>query len=97
MFYYRIGYYLLGEDGVFTNLPVCGEVTTDRDEAERWFANALRQLTERHWCYSVGEVRESEYDYKCWVKQVNFVCTEPAYNKGEYLLELQCYQHNPNI
>lgn len=97
MFYYRIGYCYENEDGIYYHLPIEGEVTTDRNVAEQWFENVLRQYTERHWCYKVGNVVEREYDYLCYVKQVHVVCNEPAYIKGDYLIELQCYTHNPNL
>lgn len=35
--------------------------------------------------------------YACYIKQIHVVCDEPAYMQGEYLVELQCYQHNPNL
>ena len=97
MFYYTIGYYYKNSEGIYEHLPIMGAVTTDRDVAEKWFADTLRQYTERHWCYKVSDVRERELDYACYIKQVHVVCDEPAYLKGEYLVELQCYTHNPNI
>lgn len=97
MFYYRIGYCYKNEEGFYIHLPIAGEVTTDREVAEKWFANTLRQYTERHWCFKVSEVTEREYDYACYVKQAHVICEEPAYMHGEYLVELQCYQHNPNL
>ena len=97
MFYYRIGYCYKNNDGIYEHLPVMGEVTTDRDVAEKWFDNAVRQYAQRDDCYKVSEVRERELDYACYIKQVHIVCDEPAYMHGEYLVELQCYQHNPNL
>lgn len=30
-------------------------------------------------------------------KQVHVICDEAGYLHGEYLVELQCYTHNPNL
>lgn len=97
MFYYRIGYYKRNSEGIYEHLPIMGEVTTEREVAEKWFANVLRQYKERPWSYNVSEVTEREYDYACYVKQAHVICDEAGHLEGEYLIEIQCYTHNPNL
>jgi len=97
MYYYRIGYYCKNNDGVYTHLPIMGEVTTDKAVAEQWFEDAVRQYKQRDYCYKVSEVRERKLDWACYIKQVHVVCEEAGYLHGEYLVELQCYTHNPNL
>lgn len=97
MNYYRIGYYYKNNNGIYEHLPIMGEVTTDKAVAEKWFDLAVRQYKERTWAYKVSEVRERELDYACYIKQVHIVCEDAGHLHGEYLVELQCYTHNPNI
>lgn len=97
MNYYRIGFYYKNNCGIYEHLPIKGEVTTDKNVAEKWFNLAVRQYKQRDHCYKVSEVRERELDFACYIKQIHVVCDEPAYMQGEYLVELQCYQHNPNL
>lgn len=97
MYYYQIGYCYKNTDGLFEHLPIHGEVTTDKAVAEKWFDNAVRQCRERDYCYKVVSVMDKELDYMCYIKQAHIVCEEAAYLQGEYLIELNCYTHNPNL
>lgn len=60
MNYYRIGYYYKNNCGIYEHLPIKGEVTTDKNVAEKWFDLAVRQYKQRDHCYKVSEVRERE-------------------------------------
>ncbi len=83
-----------GVSPVYMHLPVTTEVTTDLDVAEKWFQNAVDVLS-KHYGRRLLEVKERELDYMCYIKQAHFECTEAAYAKGKYLIELSCYSHNP--
>lgn len=93
--YYCLGYLQQNVDnGIFCHLPVTTEVTTDIEVAERWFQNAV-DILKNHYGRKLIHIEKRELDYACWIKEAIFECTEAAYVKGKYCLELQCYSHNP--
>ena len=94
-YYYCLGYLQQNdEDDIFYHLPITTEVTTDINEAEKWFQNAVHIL-QNHYGRKLIRIEERELDYACWIKEAIFECIEHAYAKGKYCLELQCFTHNP--
>ncbi|MGN1218645.1 MAG: hypothetical protein ACI4TD_11850 [Phocaeicola sp.] len=83
-----------GVHPIYYHLPVTTEVTTDLAVAEKWFQNAVDILS-KHYGRKLLKVTERKLDYMCYIKQAHFECTEAAYAKGKYLIELSCFNHNP--
>ena len=81
--------------GIFSNLPVTSEVTTDKNTAETWFDNAVRVHTLPWKGNKLEFVRERKPDYMCCIKEAMFRCCEPGQKQGWYIIELGCYTSNP--
>lgn len=97
MNYYCIDYCLRNEKThIFSHLPVNHMVTTDLDEAIKWFDNAVKRA-ERGYGNKLISVKDVELDYMCNLKEAIFDCDEPAYVKGRYIINLKCYTHNPML
>ena len=96
MYYYCIKY-LYSEDrvGVYEHLPVTSQVTRDREEAIRWFEEAVRVHTEKWRTNELLYQKDCKLDYQCRIKEAMFKCNEAAYREGYYIIELGCYMHNP--
>lgn len=95
MNYYCISYLQQNKDDeIYYHLPVTTEVTTDIEVAKRWFQNAVNIL-KNHYGRKLLKVEDCKLDHMCTIKQAKFECTEPAYVKGLYFIELKCYTHNP--
>lgn len=96
MYYYCIGY-LFSEDsnGIYSHLPVTSQVTNDLQTAEKWFDDAVKAACNVWNGNKLIYVKKRELDYMCYIKEAKFECCEAAYQKGFYLIELQCYTHNP--
>ena len=68
-----------------------------KEEAMRWFDAAVKSAV-RSWNGSkLVYVKDEKLDYRCMIKQAKFECNEAAYMKGEYIIELNCYNHNPLV
>lgn len=96
MNYYCIGYLFSEEkNGLYHHLPVSSQVTNDFETAKEWFENAVRVHTDSWRGNKLLEIKDRKLDYMCYLKQAVFECNEAAYMKGFYVIELQCYTHNP--
>lgn len=100
MYYYSI-HYLYGQPekkgcfAMFEHLPCTWQVTNDKEEALRWFDAAVKSACKSWNGNELLWVRDEKLDYRCIIKQARFVCNEPAYVGGEFIIELNCYTHNP--
>lgn len=101
MYYYCIEYRYLSDEtncGVrpcFMLLPVTSQSTTDKSLALKWFDNAVKSACKSWNGNKLVYVKEIPLDYRCLIKEAKFVCNEAAYLRGEYIIELSCYSHNP--
>ena len=96
MNYYCISYrYSEEKNGVYEYLPVTSQITTDLNTAEKWFEEAVRVRTKSWRPDALIYVKERKLDYMCYLKEALFECKEAAYRKGFYLIELNCFSHNP--
>ena len=97
MMYYYCLTYLYSEEkcGVYEHLPVTSQVTRDKEEALRWFDEALKSHLSSWRGNELVKVEDCELDYMCRIKKAVFHCGEAAYMKGYYMIELSCYTHNP--
>lgn len=95
MKYYCIDYCLRNEDTmIYSHLPVNYLVTTDLEEAEKWFDLAVKKAREGYENKLIS-AKDVEYDYMRSLKEAVFECNEPGYWKGRYIISLKCYTHNP--
>ena len=95
MNYYCIDYCLRNEDTmIYSHLPVNYLVTTDIDEANRWFDLAVKRA-ERGYENKLISVKDVPLDYMCNLREAVFENNEPAYVKGRFIISLKCYTHNP--
>lgn len=95
MSYYCIDYCLRNEETmIYSHLPVNYLVTTDIEEAKRWFDLAVKKA-ERGYENKLISVRDVPLDYCRCIKEAVFECNEPAYVKGRYIISLMCYTFNP--
>jgi hypothetical protein len=77
------------------HLPVTSQSTTDKELALKWFDDAVKSAVKVWNGNKLEWVKDEKLDYRCIIKQAKFVCNEAAYMKGEYIIELNCYTHNP--
>lgn len=95
-YYYAIFYrYSEERNGIYSVLPVTSQVTRDKDEAVRWFDEAVKVHTTPWRGNELVYVRDRKLDYMCTIKEAMFKCNEAAHHKGYYIIELGCYTHNP--
>lgn len=101
MNYYCIRYRQYREDAqlympinAYYYLPTAFTVTTDKEEALKWFDAIINQIRRRPF-NEVLEVRERELNYMCVIKEAVFKCVEPGFAPGLYQVELNCYNYNP--
>lgn len=101
MSYYCIRYRQYREDAqlympisAYYYLPTAFTVTTDKEEALKWFDAVIDQISKRPF-NEVLEVRERELNYMCVIKEAVFECQEPVFARGLYQVVLNCYNHNP--
>ncbi len=101
MEYYCINYLYSTENTncgispLFMNLPVTHDVTNDKETALKWFDQAVKSACKSWNGNKLVSVKDRKLDYMCTIKVAHFICNEPAYMHGEYLIELRCYTHNP--
>lgn len=96
--WYQIEYLQKGEDGIYSYLPIFTQVTDNKTTALKWFDDVMHHYSARSPWYTIKEVVERELDYLCCIKQAHIVCEEPAHTKGDYLVELKCYDYyNPTL
>lgn len=101
MNYYSIQYQYLtektncGVSPMYMNLPCTWMTTNDKEEALKWFDDAVKAACKSWNGNKLVSVEDIELDYRCKIKQAKFICNEPAYLQGEYYIELRCYTHNP--
>lgn len=84
-----------GVSPLYMHLPVTNRYTNDKEEALKWFDDAVKCAVKVWNGNELVYVRDEKYDYRCMIKSAKFICNEPAYMHGNYLIELRCYQHNP--
>lgn len=95
MNYYCIRYLYSNErHGIYTNLPVTSETTTDITTAETWFDNAVKVHTQSWKGNSLVHVKNHQLGYTCCLKEALFLCEETAHMKGWYIIQLCCYTHD---
>ena len=95
MNYYCIDYCLRNEDTmIYSHLPVNYLVTTDIDEANKWFDLAVKRA-ERGYENKLISVKDVPLDYMCNLREAVFENNEPAYVKGRFIISLKCYTFNP--
>lgn len=94
MKYYSIGYLFKADrDFVYSHLPVTHRVTTDLKEAEQWFNAAVERAQRSHF-NELKYVKDTELDVFCRIKEACFICDEPAYISGSYIINLNCHSYD---
>lgn len=99
--FYSIDYLYLtdktdcGVSSLYMHLPCTNRVTHDKEKALKWFDEAVKCAVKQWNGNELIEVKDEPLDYRCKIKTARFKCNEVAYMKGEYLIELNCFNHNP--
>jgi hypothetical protein len=80
---------------VYSHLPVNYLVTTDIDEANKWFDLAVKRATQEWRGNKLISVKDVPLNYMCNLREAVFENNEPAYVKGRFIINLKCYSFNP--
>ena len=81
--------------GAYYYLPTAYTVTVDKKLALSWFDEVVKQI--RNMYGEKVEVRDVKLDYRCIIKEATFENNHPAFAKGRYIIELNCYTFNPHL
>lgn len=84
-----------GVSPLYMHLPCTYQVTNDEETALQWFDAAVKSAVRSWNGGKLVSVEEHELDCYCYIRRAHFICNEAAYMKGNYLIELNVYEHNP--
>lgn len=84
-----------GVSPLFMHLPVTSQYTNDKETALKWFDDAVKAACKSWNGNKLVSVVDHKLDCFCYIKRAHFICNEAAYMKGNYLIELNVYTHNP--
>ena len=82
--------------GAYYYLPTAYTVTVDKELALSWFDEVVKQIRNMYGTEKV-EVRDVKLDHRCIIKEATFENNQPAFAKGRYAIELNCYTFNPHL